>query len=243
MTTKTTRGIRNNNPGNIERNSANKWQGRMSREKMTEEQRKETRFEVFSAPAWGIRAMALLLINYQDKHGCSNVRQLIDRWAPPSENNTDAYVGAVAGAVGVAPTQFINTHEYRRMRPMIEAIIRHENGQQPYSADVIEEGLRLAGVVNPGAKPLVAVPASVTTAAATAAAAGGTMAAVEAAQQLQPVIQGVLPAIQQVNAVAQATTGMPSWLRLAIAVGVMALASASIYTWWRLRRARKAVSA
>lgn len=243
MTTKITRGIRNNNPGNIERTEANKWQGRMPRERMTKEQRGETRFEVFSTPAWGIRAMTLLLINYQDKHRCNNVRQLIDRWAPPSENNTDAYVDVVAKVIGVASTDFINTHEYRRMRPMVEAIIRHENGQQPYGADVIEEGLRLAGVVNPSAKPLVAVPASVTTAAATAAAAGGTMAAVEVAQQLQPVIQGVLPAIQQVNAVAQATTGMPSWLRLAIAIGVIALAGASIFTWWRLRRARKAVSA
>lgn len=237
----TARGIRNNNPGNIERSTANKWQGRMPRERMTASQRAEDRFEVFASPAWGIRAMCVLLINYFDRHGCDTVAKLIGRWAPPAENDTGAYVAAVAQAVGVASTAFVNVHEYRRLRPLVEAIIRHENGQQPYPAEVIEEGLRLAGVVKPDAEPLVAVPKVVPVAAVTAATATGAGAIAELAQQFSAPVQQLTPAIAQVNAVAQSTTALPSWLRAGIALVVLVAAGASIYTWWRLRRAKRAV--
>lgn len=239
------RGIRNNNPGNIERNAANKWQGRMPRERMTLAQRGETRFEVFASPAWGIRAMCVLLINYFDRHDCNTVAKIIGRWAPPAENDTGAYVAAVAKAVGVAATDFINLHEYRRLRPLVEGIIAHENGVQPYSSDVIEEGLRLAGVVKPDAAPLVAVPKATNTAVVTTtvtAAAGGAGAIAELVQQFNAPVQQVMPAIQQVNAVAQSTSGMPTWLRAAIAVAVLVAAGASLFGWWRLRRAQKAVT-
>jgi hypothetical protein len=239
----TSRGIRNNNPGNIDRSPTNKWQGRMPREQMTDAQRAESRFEVFSTPAWGIRALCVLLINYQDKHGLHNVRGFIGRWAPPTENNTDAYVQQVAQAVGVDPEDFINLHEYRRLRPMVEAIIKHENGVQPYSSDVVEEGLRLAGVVKPGGAPLVALPKATTTAAVTAATVGGAGAIAEVVQQVTPAMQQLMPVVQQANTVAQSTAGLPPWLRLVIALGLLVAAGASIYTWWRLRRAHKAVQA
>lgn len=239
----TSRGIRNNNPGNIDRNNANKWQGRMPRERMNAEQRAETRFEVFTTPAYGIRAMCILLVNYFDRHGCDTVRKIINRWAPPVENDTGAYVRAVAQAVGVDADTWINVHEYRRLRPLVEAIITHENGRQPYSGDVIEEGLRLAGVTKPDAAPLVAVPKAATTAAVTAATTGGAVAVAEVVQQVTPVIQGLMPVVQQANTVAQSTAGMPSWLRLVVAGVVLVAAGASVYTWWRLRRARQAVAA
>lgn len=238
----TTRGIRNNNPGNIDRNSANKWQGRMPREKMTDAQKAEKRFEVFASPAWGIRAMCILLITYFDKHGCTSVEKIINRWAPPRENDTGAYVRMVATAVGRGPNEFINVHEYRWLRPLVLAIIRHENGVQPYNDDVIEEGLRLAGVVKPDAAPLVAVPKVATRAAATAAVATGAGATAELVQHLGPTVQELMPAISQANAVAVATSALPSWIRVGIALGVLVAAAASAITWWRLRRARRAVT-
>lgn len=238
----TPRGIRNNNPGNIERNAANKWQGRMPREQMTPEQRAEKRFEVFATPAWGIRAMCVLLINYFDRHNCHTVRQIINRWAPPVENNTDAYVAAVAIAVGVAPDTWINVHEYRRLHPLVLSIIHHENGQQPYSPETIEEGLRLAGVVSPEATPLIAPTKAVDTAVAAAATAGGAVAVAEVAQQVSTAIAPVLPAVQQINTVAQSTSALPEWLRAAVTLVVVVAAGASLYAWWKLRRARKAVA-
>lgn len=238
----TPRGIRNHNPGNIERSATNKWQGRMPREQMTAEQREEKRFEVFASPAWGIRALCVLLINYFDRHGCDTVRKIITRWAPPNENDTEAYVAQVASAAGVGSDSFVNLHEYRRLRPIVEAIIRHENGQQPYTSDQLEEGLRLAGVVRTDGAPLVATPKVATVATVTAATAGGGAALVEMAQQFTSATQQVLPAIQQANAVAQSTSALPPWLRAVAALAVLVSVCASLYAWWRLRRARKAVT-
>lgn len=235
------RGIRNNNPGNIDRSPANKWQGRMAREQMTIEQRSERRFEVFASPAWGVRALCVVLISYQDKHGLKDVRGFINRWAPPVENNTDAYVRQVALALGVKPDDYINIHEYRRMRPVVVAIITHENAGNPYSADVIEEGLRLAGIVKPGGAALVATPKAATTATLAAVATGGGAALVELANQFVPSVQQVLPAIQTANAVAVSTSAMPDWMRAGVAVVVLISLCASVYAWWRLRRAAKAV--
>ena len=84
-TRKETRGIRNNNPGNIEKSKNNKWQG------MAESQ-PDKRFITFTSPEWGIRAIARILINYKDKYDLDTVKKIISRWAPPSENNTGAYV-------------------------------------------------------------------------------------------------------------------------------------------------------
>lgn len=236
------RGIRNNNPGNIDRSPNNKWQGRMSRERMTQEQRDEKRFEVFASPAWGIRAMCVLLITYFDRHGCNTVQKIINRWAPPVENDTGAYVAAVAKAVGTRPSDFINLHEFGRMRPLIDAIIRHENGGNPYSPEVIEEGLRLAGIVKPGGAALVAAPKAATKATVTAVAAGGTAAAAELVQQFSPAVDQVMPVVQQMNSVAESTWALPGWLRAAVALAVLVSIGASLFAWWRLRAASKAVS-
>lgn len=127
------RGLRNNNPGNIRHGS--KWQG------MAQVQ-SDPDFVTFIAPEWGIRAMARLLLNYQRNYGLHTVRQIITRWAPPVENQTEAYVRSVATALGVDPDQEIDV--WARLPQLIPAIIRHENGKQPYSADLISQGIGLA---------------------------------------------------------------------------------------------------
>lgn len=87
------RAVRNNNPGNIR--IGTKWQGEMLPANMTPEQKAEKEFEVFATPAMGFRAMATIFHTYVRDHGVKTVRQAITRWAPPSENNTTAYVDAV----------------------------------------------------------------------------------------------------------------------------------------------------
>ena len=52
------RGIRNNNPGNIECGSP--WQGLR-----TQKERTDNRFAQFTDPVFGIRALACVLITYQ----------------------------------------------------------------------------------------------------------------------------------------------------------------------------------
>ena len=140
------RGIRANNPGNIERN-ATRWQG------MAHDQSGDPRFVVFTAPEWGIRAIARLLLTYQDKHHLDTLEKIINRWAPPSENVTSAYVKAVAAALKVPATAPVNVHVPETMRALVKAIIKHENGVQPYPDAVIDEGLRIAGIEGVAAVP------------------------------------------------------------------------------------------
>lgn len=133
----TPRGIRNHNPGNIDR-TGDKWQG------MAADQSSDSRFVVFAAPQWGIRALVKVLLSYQRKHGIKTIRGIINRWAPPVENNTDAYVNQVAKACGVDPDDTIDIENKAVLRALVSAIIKHENGQQPYGAGVIDLGIDLA---------------------------------------------------------------------------------------------------
>lgn len=153
MATTSRRGIRNHNPGNIERIVGTRWQGMAASQP-------DPRFVSFSAPEWGIRAIARTLITYQDKRRARDgsridtVREIIERWAPPSENNTVAYSRAVAAALGIGPDdETVDVYRYQTMRLLVLAIIRHENGPGPrpdfgwYEPSVIDLGLSLAGIV------------------------------------------------------------------------------------------------
>lgn len=130
------RGIRNNNPGNIEKTS-DAWQG-------LADIQPDSRFFTFIDPVYGIRALAKIIRNYRDRYGLNTVQGIINRWAPPVENNTSAYVRAVAAKVGVAPTEPL-AWDAGQLRRLVEAIIQHENGQQPYSMATIADGISRAG--------------------------------------------------------------------------------------------------
>jgi hypothetical protein len=130
------RGIRNRNPGNIRR-SGDRWKGLAPLQS-------DPAFFVFEAPLWGIRAMAVILRNYQKRNGLRSIAQIIGRWAPASENDTAGYVAAVSKAMGVDPHERLDLHHGTVLRALIAAIIRHENGQQPYDLDTIDLAIDLA---------------------------------------------------------------------------------------------------
>lgn len=129
------RGVRNNNPGNIMKGGDN-WQG--------EVQGNDPRYATFETPEAGIRAMGKTLLTYQDKHGLNTVEGIIARWAPATENNTDAYVATVAKAMGVKPNEALNLRDADTLNNLTRAIIRVENGEQPYSDEQITRGLAAA---------------------------------------------------------------------------------------------------
>ena len=101
-------------------------------------------FIVFDTPEMGIRALAKVLLNYRRKHGLKTVRGIIGRWAPPNENDTLAYAKAVAKALGVTVDQPIDMEDRDVMQTLVTAIIRHENGEQPYSHGTIRDAIALA---------------------------------------------------------------------------------------------------
>ena len=130
------RGIRNNNPGNIRHNSNNRWVGLSPCQN-------DKDFCVFIAPRYGIRALAIILRNYQVKYGLKTVKDIINRYAPSVENNTNSYVKSVCQFLGITDTTPIDVGEECVMLCLLKAIIRHENGIQPYSNEELLEGIRL----------------------------------------------------------------------------------------------------
>jgi hypothetical protein len=126
------RGIRNNNPGNIVRTS-DQWQG------MSASQDADSHFVVFDAPVWGLRAMARILHGYIGA-GADTVREIINRWAPPSENDTGAYVDAVAQSIGVDADAPVDASA---LVPLMQAITLHENGIQPYAVSMFNDAVSL----------------------------------------------------------------------------------------------------
>ena len=138
MTTQTSRGIRNNNPGNIR--WGDDWKGLVPKD-----QRTDKAFCQFSTPEYGIRAMIIILRNYQRKHGLNTVTGIIKRWAPPNENDTQAYTNSVAQPTGVSPEQKVDISDSRSMMKLLQASIKHEIGSQPYGFDTFVRAVELAG--------------------------------------------------------------------------------------------------
>ena len=145
----TARGIRNKNPGNIDFNASafkrDPWQGELGIEDCP-----GARFTTFQSPEYGIRALCKILLTYHHKRKANDgsaidtVKEIIDRWAPPSENNTDSYAAHVRDLLDVESGDEIDVDDPAVLLTLAEAIIQHENGVQPYPRDVIEAGVNMA---------------------------------------------------------------------------------------------------
>lgn len=191
------RGVRNHNPGNLERGK-DRWLG------MSADQSSDSRFLIFDKPEQGIRALMRVLINYQERHDIKTVRQAINRWAPSSENNSAAYVQHVSRLTGLDPDEPVDFLDPYICTAVTKAIVRHENGDpraygqaEWYGEDVYQRAAVMAGF-EPDNKPLAQ---SRTVAGALIAAAGtaGTIAASQAsnlpvtADDINTVVQAVSP--------------------------------------------------
>lgn len=128
------RGMDNRNPGNI-RQAAVRYKGEVRPSR-------DPDFKQFESLAWGYRAIFVLLDTYRRRHRLDTLRGMIARWAPPSENHTDAYIRAVARDTGIDPDEPIDTRDERTMVPVAASISRVENGTPP-PMDEVERGWAL----------------------------------------------------------------------------------------------------
>lgn len=128
----TPRRIRNKNPGNIRFNGI-KWLGLATPPT-------DGSFCVFNDDTFGIRAMAIILKKYIKKYKLRTVRQIINRWAPASENDTESYIKSVSNALLCRDNEDISN----RLFELCREIIKHENGVCPYSEQVIKQGIKYA---------------------------------------------------------------------------------------------------
>lgn len=137
------RGIRANNPLNIE--AGTRWAGLMPRAQMSPAQAAEKRFCVFLGPAWGYRAALKIFATYRLKHGITTVAGLIHRWAPPVENDTQAYIRFVCDSAACGPDRRVELACPIFMPALLAAMTRMENGVQPYAPAVFARALALVG--------------------------------------------------------------------------------------------------
>lgn len=115
-------GIRDNNPGNLRyiADPLRAWNGQVG---------DNQGFGVYSSAALGVRAMSHQL-QEDFANGDTTLADLITTWAPPSENNTPAYIADVAAQTGIDPNAALDL--YPNLPAIVAAIIQHENGEQPY---------------------------------------------------------------------------------------------------------------
>lgn len=133
-----TRGLRNNNPGNIRKGSSD-WLGMIT-------PGKDRAFVEFQSMPYGIRAATVLFRNYQSLYGLNNIAQLIARWAPPGENDTAAYVDYVSGYTGIPATAQLNLRS-AQVFPFLRAVFRRENGPLAdtfISDEQLQQGVSMA---------------------------------------------------------------------------------------------------
>lgn len=122
------RGLRNCNPGNIRRSK--------TRYKGERHPSRDSEFKEFESMAYGYRAMFVLLDTYSRRYGLCTIRQMLNRYAPPSENFTEGYIRYVADKTGIAPDEMLNSRAARDMVPVVAAMSQIENGVPAVMADV-----------------------------------------------------------------------------------------------------------
>lgn len=128
------RGIRNNNPLNIR--IGNVWMGEVMCPTDLE-------FEQFMSMEYGIRAAFVILRRYIRHYHLDTVQQIVSRWAPRSENQTDSYIATVCQQMGIEKDTPIKYEDRETMYKLVEAMSLVECGQKvPMSK--IEKGYALA---------------------------------------------------------------------------------------------------
>lgn len=131
------RGIRNNNPLNLEYLPNQGTSG------------SDGRFGVYPTMEAGVAANARQLLMYRDQHGLNTIADIINRWAPAGENDPRNYAGQVATTMGLPPKAPLNLDDPKVLAGLIDAMARVENGRS-VDAAAVQRGVDM--VVKPNAK-------------------------------------------------------------------------------------------
>ena len=113
-----TRALRNCNPLNIRRVAGTKWKGQ--RDEQT-----DNAFVQFRTIEFGLRAAFVLLRTYSTKYRANCIRDIISRWAPPTENLTNQYIKNVCLWTGFGGLQRLSESDWPKL---VQAMGRQECG-------------------------------------------------------------------------------------------------------------------
>ena len=124
-----TLGERNNNPLNIRRVSGQRWQG----EVLPQRGSGEGAFVQFSSMEYGLRAAFCILRTYRNKYKAVCIRDIISRWAPPSENDTEKYIQNVCLWTGFGGNERLTEEDWPKL---VKAMARQECGIELSNAQI-----------------------------------------------------------------------------------------------------------
>ena len=125
----TPRGVRNCNPGNIRKNG-DLFQGEIDST--------DPDFKQFRSMAYGYRAIFKILRTYKNNYSLNTLEQMINRWAPPSDNNkTEVYIDFVCDRTGIGRKDIVDVSNMTVMCRIVEAMTVMENGKK-YVPDMNE---------------------------------------------------------------------------------------------------------
>lgn len=138
--------MRNNNPLNIRRGKT-PWVGevqyieRVATDKSGNEcktREYDSSFCQFSELKYGWRAAFYILRKYIEKYGYNTIEKIINRWAPPSENNTVNYIATVCRYAGISRIDVVDFSNYHVMLGIAEGMCVAENGAEYLVTNKIE---------------------------------------------------------------------------------------------------------
>jgi len=145
-------GLRNNNPGNLVKTSI-AWDGKIP------VSQNSGVFEQFYELRYGLRALMKQLVTDMSR-GLTTISLIINKYSPPHENNTAAYIQTVSNVMGIGPNQAITALNKAFLLKMVKAIVSVEIGSnyahyvtsQDYEDAFAIAGLNLSGVNLPAPK-------------------------------------------------------------------------------------------
>ena len=127
-----TRGELNCNPLNIRRVAGTTWKGQRA-------EQTDHAFVQFRTIEFGLRAAFVLLHTYSTKYHANCIRDIISRWAPPSENDTERHIRNVCLWTGFGGNERLTETQWPAL---VKAMARQECGVT-LSEDQIQKGYAL----------------------------------------------------------------------------------------------------
>ncbi|PTR06451.1 MULTISPECIES: hypothetical protein [unclassified Novosphingobium] len=86
-------------------------------------------FQKFRSTADALVAMGRQLVTYQKRDDLNTIAQILYRYAPPNENNTEGYIQFVSKMTGFARNQALNLSDASQLEKLMYAMIRMEKGR------------------------------------------------------------------------------------------------------------------
>ncbi|HID9279649.1 lytic transglycosylase [Serratia sp. IR-2025] len=129
------RGIRNNNPGNLNYVGQN---GAALEDHATPRfARFNSAFEGFAALGKQIKAYYNGTSKAAGYQKLQSVEDIISRFAPASENNTQTYINKLSKMLGVGRGDSLNIQDPQVLATLMNGITQIENGKNPYAPEMV----------------------------------------------------------------------------------------------------------